>query len=182
MRYPNLSIDDMSPRQREVANKITQCSGDEIKGPYAAMLYSPEMAERSYLLGHFLRRGLRIPERLRVMAVLLVIGRHKCDDVSAYIPLRSVQESLLDHAKIQSIAQGVRPQELTRDEEAVYTFCTELANNGRVKDATFDMLANELGKESALELVGVCGYVALLTNVINITQRMDLQDGTADIF
>jgi len=181
MRYPILTTENMIPRQREVAAAIERRSPGGINGPYAAMLYSPEMADRAQLLGEFLRCGLRIPERLRILAVIVAVARHRSDDVSAFVSLHSVLNSGLSHDIIQALAKGRPIQAMAEDEKAVYSFSSELVRTGRVKDETYDLLVSELGREAALELVAVCGYTALLTNVLNITQTSILPEGAAEI-
>mgnify|MGYP003583371571 FL=1 len=171
----------MSFRQREVAAAIEERSGGGLSGPYAAMLYSPEMADRAQRLGEFLRCGLRIPERLRILAVLVAVGRHRSEDIFAFVSLDSVLNSTLARDKIQALSKGQPPQDMTEDEAVVYAFSSELARNGHVKNVTYDMLVSKLGRGAALELVGVCGYTSMLTNVINITQSSISRDGVAEL-
>ncbi|VCU68901.1 hypothetical protein PIGHUM_00960 [Pigmentiphaga humi] len=181
MRYPNLTARDMTSRQREVAQAIEQRSPGGLAGPYQAMLYSPEMADRTHSLGEFVRCGLRIPERLRVLAVLVAAGRHRGSDVEAFLPLRTVSESGLETGKVQALARRERPQGMRDDEAAVYAFSVELARSGRASEETYRVLVDRLGREAALELVAVAGFTALFTNVLNMTQTSIPRDGVADL-
>lgn len=181
MRYPNLNDADMTSRQREVAHAIEQRSPGGLVGPYQAMLHSPETANRAHSLGEFVRCGLRIPERLRVLAVLVTVGRHRGSDVEAFLLLRTVSESGLDLGKIQALARSERPEGMRDDEAVVYAFSVELARSGRVREETYRHLVECLGREAALELVAVCGFTALLTNVMNVTQTSVPRDGGVDL-
>jgi 4-carboxymuconolactone decarboxylase len=170
MRYPPLKPADMTPRQREVAEAIARRRSDGFTRPDGPLLYSPEVADRLQLLGEHLRFDLRVPERLRVLAVLVAAARHRKDDVAHYLALDEVRQCGLGDAKIKALSEGHRPSEMKEDEEMVYDYCTELTKTGRVRSATFDRVASRFGREICLELVKVCGYTLFMTTVINVTQ------------
>ena len=170
MRFTPLSSQDMTPRQREVAQAIQQRCGAGLNGVQHAFLHSPEVAERVQLLAEHLRHNLRIPERLRVLAILVAAGRYRSADVGHFVGLEEVRDSGLADAKISALAEGRCPADLKEDEQLVFDYCTELTRTGRVQGATFDRLAARLGREIGLELVAVCGYTRLMTNVLNVTQ------------
>jgi len=152
----------MTPRQREVAAAIS--------GPYTPLIYSPEVAECVHLLGEHLRFNLRVPERLRVLAVLVAAGRYRSDDLAHFVHLDAIRQSGLASAKIAALSEGRRPPDMKEDEEMVYDYCTELTRTGRVRSATFDRAVNRFGREICLELVKVCGYTLFLTTLINVSQ------------
>jgi 4-carboxymuconolactone decarboxylase len=170
MRFPVLKPDQMTPRQREVSEAIANRRADGFSAAYAPLIYSPEVADRVQLLGEQLRFNLRLPERLRVLAVLVAAGRHRSDDVAHFARLDAVKQSGLAGSKIAALSERRRPPDLKEDEALVYDFCTDLITNGRVKSGTFDRAANRFGREICLELVHVCGYTFFLTTVINVTQ------------
>ncbi|MBB3014162.1 hypothetical protein [Cupriavidus alkaliphilus] len=134
------------------------------------LLYSPEVADRAQLLGDYLRFNLRVPERLRVLAVLVAAGRHRGSDAASFLHLDTVQESGLAASTISALCDGRRPDGMASDEEMVYEYCMELTRSGRVKGVTYDKLSARLGAEICLELVAVCGYASFLTMVINVTE------------
>jgi 4-carboxymuconolactone decarboxylase len=170
MRYPPLKPEQMTLRQREVTEAISRRRDDAFSGPIAPMLYSPEVADRVHLLGEHLRFNLRVPERLRVLAVLIAAGRYRNEDIAHFAHLDAVKQSGLANAKITALSQGRRPSDMKEDEEMVYDYCTELVRTSRVTSATFDRAVNRFGREICLELVEVCGYTLFLTTIINVTQ------------
>jgi len=170
MRFTPLSPQLMTPRQHAVAEAIQQRGGAGLNGVQQALLHSPEVAERVQLLAEHLRYNLRVPERLRALAILVSAGRYRSADVAHFVGLEEVRDSGLAEAKISALAEGRRPADLKEDEQLVFDFCTELTRTGGVQGATFDRLAGRLGREIALELVAVCGYTRLITNVLNVTQ------------
>ncbi len=170
MRFSPLNPEQMTPRQREVAQALQQRGGEPLNGAQHALLHSPEVAERVGLLAEHLRHGLRVPERLRALATLVSAGHYRSADLAPFLGLEEVRDSGLAQAKIAALAEGRRPSDLKEDEELVFDYCTELAATGRVRGATFDRLTAQVGREICLELVAVCGYTRFLTNVLNVTQ------------
>lgn len=170
MRYPPLSPDEMTPRRREVAEAISHRRADPFSGPTVPLLYSPEVADRVTLLGEHLRFNLRVPERLRVLAVLVAAGKYRTEDLAHYVDLDATLQSGLGNEKIKALSERRRPPEMKEDEELVYDYCTELMKTGRVSNAIFDRAAKRLGREICLELVKVCSYTFFLTTLLNVTQ------------
>jgi len=169
MRYPPLKAEEMTPRQREVAEAIDKRRVGGLVGPYIPLIYSPEVADRMQLLAEHLRYNLRTPERLRILAIL-VTARHKSADVEFFAHMKHAKTTGLAEEKVQALAEGRRPQDMTPDEEMVYDYCTELHKTGAVGDANFDRVQKRFGNEICLELVSVCGYFALLAMVLNVTE------------
>jgi 4-carboxymuconolactone decarboxylase len=170
VRYPPLKPEEMTQRQRDVAAAIARRRADAFSGPLVPLIYSPEVADRIQLLGEHLRFDLRIPERLRVLAVLVAAGRYRSGDVAHFVHLDAIKQSGLGTAKITALSQGRRPEDMKEDEEMVYDYCTELTTMGRLRSATFERMVNRFGREICLELVEVCGYTLLLTTLVNVTQ------------
>jgi len=59
---------------------------------------------------------------------------------------------------------------------AIYAFAKELYAKRRVSTATYNRVRNILGDAGTVELVGVLGYYALVSMILN-TFRMPLPEG-----
>jgi 4-carboxymuconolactone decarboxylase len=169
MRYPVLKPDEMTSRQREVAEAIGQRRAGGLAGPYVPLIYSPEVADRMQQLSEYLRFSLRVPERLRLMAILITV-RHKNADYPFHIHTDSAREAGLSETMIAALSEASRPADMSADEAMIYDYCTELTRTGGVKDATFGPVAERFGREICLELVALCGYYALLAMVANVVE------------
>jgi len=178
MRYPALNPDQLTPRQHEVAEAIHQQRPRALAGAFQALLYSPEVAERVHLLDQELRLHLRVPERLRALAVLVAAGRHRGEDAALLAEQEDIQQSGLDAAKVAALCAGKPPADLAEDEQLVYDYCMELTRRSRVSNVNFERLAQRLGREICLELVAVCGYTLFVTNLIGVTQTRDASGRT----
>jgi 4-carboxymuconolactone decarboxylase len=170
MRYPALTLDEMTPRQREVFKRIDEDRALGVCGPYVALMYSPEVAVRVQALGEHLRVGMRVPERLRVLAMLVSAGRRPSVELKSYIYLAEVRRSGLGDEKIAALIAGRRPAEMADDEDMVYEYCFELLDTGRVRNTTYERVANHFNREICMELVVICGFTNYLAMVINITK------------
>jgi 4-carboxymuconolactone decarboxylase len=174
MRLPPPEPSQMSPRQREVAQSIESRQDDSLRGPYLALLHSPEVAERAHALAQHLRFGLRVPERLRALAVLVAAARHDKADATSFAAMEDIRASGLAADKISALAEGRKPADLDRDEELAYAFCHHLVTTGRVRSADFEGLVDRFDRAIALEFVATCGYTAFLTTLSNIAETQSL--------
>ena len=68
---------------------------------------------------------------------------------------------------IEAIRLGREPKFARADEQAVYAFSRELWSERRVSDATYRRIADLLGNETVIELVGILGYYGLISMTIN---------------
>lgn len=171
MRYPALTLDEMTPRQREVFQKIDEDRALGVCGPYVSLIYSPEVAVRVQALGEHLRVGLRVPERLRVLALLVAAGRRPSIELNSFTHLDEVRRSGLGDEMIATLIAGHRPAEMADDEEMVFEYCSELLTTGRVRNATYERVANHFNREICMELVAICGFTTYLAMIINITKN-----------
>jgi 4-carboxymuconolactone decarboxylase len=170
MRFPPIKSEELTQRQQQVAEAIATRRIGGIEGIYAPLLYSPEVADLAQLLGEYLRFNLRVPERLRVLAVLVAISRYDGTVIEHLLRTISSGDEPFPESEIQALARGEPPVGMSADEAMVFDFCTQLVNTGRVKNATFDPLARRLGREVCLELVVLCGYTAFATLLQNVTE------------
>ena len=65
---------------------------------------------------------------------------------------------------------------MQKDEEAVYTFCTELLNTKQVSDATFKPRRTRFGEKGVVDLIGVMSWYQMVSMLLNV-DRYPLPDG-----
>jgi 4-carboxymuconolactone decarboxylase len=97
MRLPKLTPETMTPRQRELHDKIAGKRG-KVGAPYQVWLYSPELCERVEALGAYLRWDSASPE-YRELSLLMAARAF------------DAQYSWNAHADA-AIKEGVRPETL----------------------------------------------------------------------
>jgi 4-carboxymuconolactone decarboxylase len=187
-RFALLRVDAMDDAQRRVAEAIwngprgreSTAGGagaelGEVRGPFNALLRSPELALRLQGVGESVRFHTSLSPALNELAIL-VTARHWTAQFEWYAHRELALGAGLDPAIPDSIAVGARPPALDRDQAAVYDFASELLRTGGVSDAAFAAADEALTERGVVDLVGVVGYYTLVSLVLNV-DRYPLPDG-----
>lgn len=161
---------DLTARQQEISDAIATRRKGGMDAPFAAMLCAPEIADRVQLLDEHLRFGLRLPERLRALAILVTATCHRIEDATYFSGLSLIRDAGLSAEKREALTAGRKPGDLNEAEALVYRFASELAEMGRVRTPTFEEAARTLGRDVVIELIGVCGHTAMLVVMLNVTR------------
>ncbi len=169
-RFPELTPQTMTPEQRRVAEAIQSGPrGAGLRGPFNALLRSPELADLVQRVGAYVRFGSSIPARLNELAII-VTGRKWTAQYEFYAHRRLAIEAGLRAEIADAVAQGRRPENMAEDEAEVYDFATELLNTGEVSDAAFARVKARFGDRGVVDLIGACGYYSLVSMVLNVAQ------------
>ena len=168
-RFSPLPDAALSPAQRRVVDAITQGPRGRLSGPFIALLRSPELCQRTQMLGEYLRYDSGLPPRLRELAILAT-ARHWHQNYEWSSHASIAERAGLARSVIDALAQGDLPDRLAADESAVLGFCIELHQNHAVSDAAYGRARDVLGEAGVVELCGICGYYALLAMVLNVAR------------
>ena len=167
-RFTTLTPETMNADQKRVADAIQSGPrGAGVRGPFNALLRSPELCDLVQRVGAYVRFGTSIPQRLNEMAIIMA-GRKWTAQYEFYAHRRLAIEAGLKTAICDAIATGARPQNMQDDEAEVYDFCTELLASGYVSDANFDRIKNRFGERGVIDLIGAIGYYSLVSMVLNV--------------
>ena len=179
-RLPPIPDSQQSPEQRQVAAALTQGPRGRLSGPFLALLRSPELCQRTQLLGEYLRFDSVVPQRLRELAILAT-ARHWRQNYEwqAHAPI--AERVGIARRLIEDLAAGRAPADLAPDESTVLAFCTELHRTHGVADELYAQARELLGEQGVVELCGLCGYYALLAMVLNVA-RTPAPDGADQPF
>ena len=107
-RLPDLPLDDMSPAQRAVHDKIVSGPRGGIRGPFMAWLQSPELADRAQSLGELVRFGTSVPTRLKELGILMT-ARHWTAQFEWYAHEKLAREAGLEDPIIDAVRVGAVP-------------------------------------------------------------------------
>jgi 4-carboxymuconolactone decarboxylase len=166
-RFAPLDPDELTPEQQRVAAAITNGPRGDLRGPFPALLRSPELADRVQHLGEYIRFGNALPAALKELAVLLT-ARKWAAEFEWWAHRQFALEAGLAPAIVDAIAAGRRPDELDREQAAVYEFTSELLASGGVADETFDTARALLGDQGVVDLTCTVGYYSLVAFVLNV--------------
>jgi 4-carboxymuconolactone decarboxylase len=176
-RFKPLTLDEMNPEQRRLADSILAGPRKSLGGPFSAFLYSPATGDAAQKLGAQVRFHSSLPEKLKELAILLV-ARHWTAQYEWYAHHRFALEAGLSPAITADIAAGKRPSGLDADEKAIYDFASELLETKEVGDATFKAVADRFGEKSVVDLICTMGYYSLVSMTLNVNRFPIPKDAT----
>lgn len=166
-RLAQLSIDEMSPEQREVAEAIISGPRGGMRGPFNAWLRSPGVARHAQELGAHVRFGTSLPRDLSELAILLT-GKQWKAQFEFWAHARLAREAGLAEGIIEAIRTGTEPP-FTRDEERViYDVVTEYFQTNRLSEETYRRAIDRFGETGLVDLIGTVGYYGLVSMTLNI--------------
>ena len=169
-RFALLEDGALTDAQRRAREAILQGPRGQIRGPFNALLRSPDLADRVQKVGEYIRFGSSLPAKLNELAIL-VTARHWTAQYEWYAHHQFAMKAGLDPAIAQAIAERRRPQGMSREEAAVHDFCRELHESKGVSDAAFAEAKACFGEQGVVDLVAACGYYTLVSMVLNVDRH-----------
>ena len=164
-RFKPLSQHDMTLDQQRVAQAVASGPRGGLRGPFHALLRSPELADRVRHLGDYVRFESKVPRTLRELAILLVA--RSWSSRYEWSPSQARRRGGLDPSIADAIEVGKRPAKLSTDEALVYDLVTELLRDKDISDATFAAATARFGEQMVIELIGTAGYYGFVSLVLN---------------
>lgn len=165
-RYPKIDEAALTPRQREVYDRIVSGPRGEVRGPLRVWLHSPELADRAQALGGFVRYDTLLPPLLSELAILVTARLWSSGfEWAHHAPI--AERAGLDTEIIAAIGQGQTPAFADAVQKAVFDVAVELHRDRKLTDATHDAALAALGRQGLVDLVGICGYYTLISMTIN---------------
>jgi len=177
-RFKPLEESEMSDAQRAAYRGIVSGPRGGARGPFNALLRSPELADAAQKVGAYIRFKTSLPQKLNELAIL-VTARYWTAQFEWYAHAQLAEKAGLAVDVISQISRRERPKNLSKEETAIYDFATELHEKKRVSDATFDAVKKLFGEKGVIDLVGACGYYTLVSMILNV-ERHPLPDGLPD--
>jgi 4-carboxymuconolactone decarboxylase len=174
-RLATIDPETMTAAQKEAHDGIAAGPRGSVRGPFAALLHNPGVADAVQRMGAALRFEGTLPDNLREIAIL-VTGRFWTAQYEWWAHARIALEVGVDEAIVNAMAQRRRPSFIKSDEAAVYEFCTELHEKHTVSDENYAWVTEQLGEAGAVELIALCGYYTIISMTLNVAQT-DLPDG-----
>ena len=166
-RYPELRPEQMTETQKRVYESIAGGPRGGVRGPFNALLRSPELADRVQKVGEYLRFNSALPPRLNELAIL-INARFWGSKYEWYAHRPLAEKGGLAPAIADDIARNARPTSMQADEIVVYEFCTALHTTHGVDDVLFKRAVGALGERGVIDLIGVSGYYTLVSMVLNV--------------
>ena len=177
-RLPVLDMASLTAEQRALVEAISSGPRGRFSnsGPFAVYLHAPGFGHLAQQLGGYVRLGTSVPPRLSELAILCTARFWQAQyEWVAHAAIAAKQG--VKPATIRDLQAGRAPKSAPRDEKAIYTFVKELYATRRVSDATYKRVHKLLGDAGMVELVGILGYYAMVSMILNAF-RMPVPEGT----
>lgn len=175
-RMPPLAPETMSDEQKSAAAELAAGPRGGVRGPFIALLRSPELMARLQKVGEYLRYGSALERRLAEFA-MLIVSRHLTQQFEWQVHYPLAVEAGLAKDTADALGRGARPRGMRDDEATVYDFCTELLHTHGVAEDTYRAAVTRLGERGLIDLVGLAGYFTTVSLVMNVAHTPASADG-----
>ncbi len=171
-RLPYLDRDQLPELERDIFDNLLSQRG-AIGNIFRVVAHSPLLLRRMLYFSDGLRNRTKLDPRLRELAIMTVGRLTDCE---------------YEYVHHQAFAKriGVRPEQVERlaawetdpafneQERAVIRYATEVTQNVRVSDATFDALRKFLDAEQIVELTLNTGFYNMVVRFL-LPMQVDLE-------
>jgi 4-carboxymuconolactone decarboxylase len=175
-RMPPLDPAAMNDAQRKAAQALAAGPRGGVKGPFIALLRSPELMDRLQQVGEYLRFRSSLDPRISEF-LMLVVARAWTQQFewSVHVPL--ALKAGVKAQTIEGLAAGARPGAMAADEALAYDFCDELLRTKGVSDATYRAVVDRFGERGLIDMLGVIGYFTTVSMALNVAHTPAPKDG-----
>jgi 4-carboxymuconolactone decarboxylase len=179
-RFKPLTPEEMTPAQKAMVDAIQSGPrGGGLRGPFKALMRSPELGDLVQRVGAHIRYRSSIPAALNELAIIIA-GRKWNAQYEFYAHRELGLKAGMRPEVADAVAAGKRPDPITPDEAVVYDFCHELLATTQVSDENFKRVVDRFGEQGVIDLVGAVGYYSLVSMVLNV-DRVQLPEGVAPL-
>ncbi len=174
--FKKLAESEFTPEQLKVYRDVAGGPRGGVRGPFNALLRSPELCDRVQKVGEYLRYQSSLPARLNEFAILITARNWNAQYEWHAHHVHAMKGGLKPEVAAD-LAQGKRPANMQDDEALVYDFCSELHRDKQVSDKTLEKALAKFGERGVVDLIGVSGYYTLVSMILNVDKH-PLPEGT----
>jgi len=166
-RMPEMTLEQMTPAQRTIAEAITSGPRGRMSGPFNAWLRSPVLADRLQKVGEYVRFNTSLDKRINEMAILMTAQAWGAQyEWYAHAPL-ALKAGLAPEV-VKAIGAGQKPANMKDDEAIVWEFTTQLRRDHSVNDAIYSKALEKFGEQGIIDLIAVNGYYDVVSMTLNV--------------
>src|SRR3954471_16655248 len=165
----------MSPEQKATYDESIASKRGSPPPPMMAWLNSPEMAKHATRLGAVLRFDTVFPAKLSEIAIL-VTARHWTAHYEWYAHKRLALKGGMNPDIIEDIRDRRTPTFDDPKGQMIYDLAKSLHEGKGVSKALYDEAVKVLTERGIVEVIGLCGYDAMVSMTLN-TFEFGLPEG-----
>jgi 4-carboxymuconolactone decarboxylase len=167
-RFKPLKYDDMTPEQKAMIEHLL--AGERrgnTGGPFNVLLRSPILGDLVQKFGETRRFRTVLPKDV-VETVVIMTARYWTSQYEWNAHKAAALQNGVKQSIVDSIAAGKRPEGMSPELEAAYTFIDELLTTHQVSDATFAAAKAKFDERGVVDLVQLCGYYTMVATFLNV--------------
>jgi 4-carboxymuconolactone decarboxylase len=165
-RMPPIPEDQWTEAQRKAAATFAANRRQEVFGPFAVLLRSPEVMLRAMAMGDYMRYQTVLPPKLNEF-IIIITARHWTQQFEWQVHQPAALNAGLHPDIVNAVAAGRRPDRMNEDEAVVHDFTIELLRSQDVSDRVYAGAVARFGEQGVVDMVGVTGYYTFLSMVMN---------------
>jgi 4-carboxymuconolactone decarboxylase len=165
-RMPPIPKEQWTDAQKKAAAEFAAARKQDVFGPFAVMLRSPEVMLRASAMGEYMRYRTVLPPRLNEL-IILVTARHWTQQFEWHVHQPAALKAGLDAGIVNAVADGRRPADMPEEEAIVHDFTIELLRSQSVSDPVYARAVARFGEQGVIDMVGVAGYYSFLSMMMN---------------
>jgi len=168
-RLPAIDMTKLTAEQQALVDAIKSGPRGRFSndGPFAVYLHAPKFGQLGQQLGAHMRFGTSLPPRLSELAILFTAQYWKAQYEWAAHAVIAAKQGVKE-ATIRDLQAGRAPRSAPHDEMAIFAFAKELYSMRRVSDSAYARVHKLIGDAGMVELVGILGYYATVSMVLNV--------------
>ena len=168
-RMPEMTLEKMTPAQRNIAEAIMNGPRGRMRGPFNAWLRNPVLADRLQKVGEYVRFNTSLDKRINEMAILMTAQAWGAQyEWYAHAPL--AVKAGLDPSVVAAIGAGRKPENMKDDEAIAWEFTTQLRRDHSVDDPTYARALEKFGEPGIIDLIAVNGYYDVVSMTLNVAR------------
>jgi 4-carboxymuconolactone decarboxylase len=176
-RMPPIPKDQWTEAQKKAAAEFAANRKQEVFGPFAVLLRSPEVMLRAMAMGDYMRYQTVLPPRLNEF-IIIITARHWTQQFEWQVHQPAALKAGLHPDIVNAVSAGRRPDGMPEEEAIVHDFTIELLRTQNVSDRVYANAVARFGEQGVIDMVGVAGYYTFLSMVMNTARTATPANGT----
>src|SRR5580704_14805721 len=169
-RMPVIPPEKMTEAQKKAVQDYKDLRKVDLTGPpWSVMLRVPDLVVPSLQMRLHNLNNSALSPKLTEFAIMIA-ARNWTNYYEWYAHSQGAVTAGLSAAVIAAVAEGRRPEQMTKDEEILYDFCTELLHNQSVSDPTYARAVANFGEPGVVEAASLVGYYTYLAMIMNVAR------------
>lgn len=168
-RFPQLKIEDVTPEQRPLAERMLKETRVGLGGPWNVMLRSPVMGAAMVDLYNYFRWKSALPSRIVELGILTT-AREFYAPYEWYIHYPLGLKEGLSAETLAAVRAGTRPRGAKAEETAAYNLAIELLRTHEVSTPAFEAAKAALGEKGVVDLTALVGTYGAIGGLLNMSE------------